>query len=70
MRLFSTVAAVLLTATLTAQGVDILVATRLPAGNPATRLLLVDSSTGTFQTIQRFPSDNLPPLAVTFAGYG
>lgn len=69
MRLFSTVAAVLLTATLTAQGVDILVATRLPAGNPATRLLLVDSSTGTFQTIQRFPSDNLPPLAVTFDGY-
>lgn len=48
---------------------DTLVATQLPAGNPATQLLAVDSVAGVWQACSRFASDTLPPLAVTFDGY-
>src|SRR5688500_2322184 len=42
-----------------------LVLTHLPTNNPAAQLVEVDATTGVPQPLGRFPSDALPPLALT-----
>lgn len=59
----------LFAATALAGQADTLVATGLPAGAPRTQLLLIDSTTGSWQGVQPFAADGLPPLAVTFDAY-
>lgn len=41
------------------------VATRMADGNPATRLIAVDSSSGQLSQLPRFTGDDLSPLAIT-----
>lgn len=58
----------LLPAALVAQSPSLphVVFTRLPGANPVAQLVEVHATTGAVQTLGRFPSDSLPPLAVAF----